>query len=465
MTISAGISIEELRKEFDGRVIAPGDSEYDDARRVFAGNIDRHPAVIIRPADAKEVSRVVGLARETGLELAVRSGGHSGAGHGTTDGGIVLDLAEMRALEIDPERGTAWAETGLSAGEVTNAAAEHGLAIGFGDTGSVGIGGLTLGGGIGFLVRRFGMTIDNLLAAEMVTADGELLQVDAEAHPDLFWAIRGGGGNFGVATRFRYRLQPLESVVGGMLFLPATPDVIAGFLAEAQAAPNELSTIANVMNAPPMPFLAEEHHGKLVVFAFLTYAGDTEAGERAIAPFRSLATPLADMVRPMRYPEMFMPDDPDYHPVAAARTMLVDDVDGRSIETILEQLESGTAPMRVTQIRPLGGAMAEVANDATAFAHRDRRFMLNVAAVYENRDEEPTHEAWVKSLSAELQRGERGAYVGFLGDEGEGGVREAYPPETWERLAQVKTSYDPTNVFRLNQNVPPSVGVTATEAS
>jgi FAD/FMN-containing dehydrogenase len=455
MTISETISIPDLRREFDGRVIAPGDDGYDDARRVFAGNFDRHPAVIVRPVDAKEVSRTVALARETGLELAVRSGGHSGAGHSTTEGGILLDLAGMRSLEIDPERRTAWAETGLTAGEVTNATAERELAIGFGDTGSVGIGGLTLGGGIGFLVRKFGMTIDNLLSAEIVTADGEVLLVDAETHPDLFWAIRGGGGNFGVATRFQYRLQPLDSVVGGILVLPATPSVIAGFLAEAEKAPNELSTIANVMPAPPMPFVPEERYGELIVFAFLTYAGETEAGEHAVAPFRSLATPIADMVRPLGYPEMFMPDDPDYHPIAVGRTMFVDDVDGRSLETIVDRLEGGTAPMRVTQIRALGGAMADVSNDATAFAHRDRRFMVTCAAVYENRDEDQAHEDWVTSFAADLQRGERGTYVGFLADEGEARVREAYPPNVWERLAAVKARYDPTNLFRLNQNVRP----------
>jgi len=456
MTTSTEIPIEELRREFEGRVIAPGDAEYDQARRVFSGNIDRHPAVIISPADAKEVSRVVTLARESGLEFAVRSGGHSGAGHSTTDGGILLDLAEMRALEIDPERKTAWAESGLTTGEVTKAVDAHDLAIGFGDTGSVGIGGLTLGGGIGFLVRKFGLTIDNLLAAEIVTADGEVLRVDEETHPDLFWAIRGGGGNFGVATRFQYRLRPIESVVGGMLFLPATPQVIAGFLAAASEAPDELSTIMNVMPAPPMPFVPEEHHGKLIVFAFMTYAGDVEAGERAIAPFRALAKPIADMVRPMRYPEMYMPDDEDYHPIAVGRTTFVDEVDERSIDTILERLESGTAPMRVTQVRALGGAFGRVPEDATAFAHRRRNFMLTCAAVYEDLEETRERERWVTSFWDELQRGERAAYVGFLGDEGEGRVREAYPAKTWERLAQVKARYDPTNVFRLNQNVPPT---------
>src|SRR5687767_13074830 len=249
--INSTISILKLRTTFNGRVIAPGDHGYDQARTVFWGGIDRRPAVIIRVADAADVSRVVSLARETGLDLAIRSGGHSTAGHSVADGGIVLDLSNMRDLQIDVERRTAWAETGLTAGEYTTTANAYGLATGFGDTGSVGIGGITLGGGIGYLVRKYGLTIDNLLAAEVVTADGQIRQVDANTRPDLFWAIRGGGGNFGVVTRFQFRLHKIDTIVGGMLILPATPAVIDEFIAQADAAPEELSTIANIMVAPP----------------------------------------------------------------------------------------------------------------------------------------------------------------------------------------------------------------------
>jgi hypothetical protein len=296
-----------LRAAVDGRIITPGNAAYDQARAIFYGGFDQRPAVIVRPTDASEVSQVVSLARETGLELAVRSGGHSLAGHSTTDGGIVLDLADMNALDIDPAQRTAWAQTGLTAGAYTTAAGQHGLATGFGDTASVGIGGLTLGGGIGYLVRKHGPTIDSLLAAEVVTADGQVLQVDADNHPELFWAIRGGGGNFGVATRFKYRLHPVSTIVGGLLVLPATPAVIAAFVAEAQAAPEELSTIANILPAPPLPFVPTEHHGRLVIMATLAYAGDLQAGQRALAPLRALATPIADLVRPMPYPEIYPP--------------------------------------------------------------------------------------------------------------------------------------------------------------
>ncbi len=454
--MNQGFSISELRAALNGRVIGPDDAGYDKARTVFIGGIDRRPAVIVRPADATEVARVVSLARETGLELAVRSGGHSGAGHSVSEGGIVLDLADMRALDIDAERRTAWAQTGLTAGEYTTAADAHGLATGFGDTGSVGIGGLTLGGGVGFLVRKHGLTIDDLLAAEIVTADGQLLRADAETHSDLFWAIRGGGGNFGVATRFQFRLHELGPIVGGMLILPATPESIAAFIAEAEAAPEELSTIANVMPAPPMPFVPAEHHGRLVILAFLCYAGAAGAGERAVAPFRALAKPVVDMVRPMRYPGMYQPEDDSYHPKAVARTLFMDAVDRGVAEGIVAHLEASDAAVRVAQLRLLGGAAARVPAEATAYAHRRSRIMVNVAAFYDGPEDQAVREAWVVDFAAALRQGDDGAYVNFLADEGEERVRKAYPGATWDRLRAIKARYDPTNLFRLNQNIPPA---------
>lgn len=448
--------ISDLRAVLKGRVITPDDAEYDAARTVFSGAVDRRPAAIIRVADANDVSRVISSARETGLELAVRSGGHSAAGHGVTDGGIVLDLSEMKALEIDVEQRTAWAETGLTAGEYTNAVGAYGLATGFGDTGSVGIGGITLGGGIGYLVRKHGLTIDSLIAADIVTADGQLLRVDAETHPDLFWAIRGGGGNFGVATRFQFRLQEVDKVVGGLLILPATPDILASFIAESEAAPEELTTIANVMPAPPMPFISTEHHGQLVILALMTYAGDVEEGQRAIAPFRALATPIVDMVRPMPYPQIYPPDEESYRPAVITRTLFMDVIDRNVSERIIDHLRASTAAMAVAQLRVLGGAMARVPADATAFAHRKSHIMVNVVAAYGQPDEAAVHEAWATDFAAALRQGDSGAYVNFLGNEGEARVREAYPGPTWDRLAAIKCRYDPTNLFRLNQNIPPA---------
>jgi FAD/FMN-containing dehydrogenase len=449
-------STSELRALFNGRVIAPDDPRYENARTVFYGGFDRHPAAIVRVADAGDVSRLVSLARETGLELAIRSGGHSNAGHGTTEGGIVLDLSGMKDLQINVQARTAWAETGLTAGEYVSATAAHALMTGFGDTASVGLGGITLGGGVGYLVRKHGLTIDNLLAAEVVTADGQLLHVDDQNHPDLFWAIRGGGGNFGVATRFQFQLHDVDLILGGMLCLPATPDGIASFIALAESAPDELSTIANVMTAPPMPFLPADVHGKQIIMAMMAYSGDVESGQRIIAPFRALATPYVDMIRPMHYPEMFPPDQEGYHPVAAGRTMFVDHIHRSEAEMILDRLQRSKASMAVTQLRVLGGAMARVPSDATAFAHRKSRIMVNLAALYDKPEEKEIHEAWVSEFAATLHQSDSGAYVNFLADVDEAQVRAAYPGGTWERLAAIKALYDPDNIFHLNQNVPPA---------
>jgi FAD/FMN-containing dehydrogenase len=455
---SPAIELPRLRAAVDGRVITPDDPGYDQARTIFYGGFDQRPAAIVRPADAAQVAQVVNLARDGGHELAVRGGGHSTVGHSLSDGGIVLNLSELTDIEVDPEARTAWAQAGLTAGAYTAAVQAHGLATGFGDTASVGIGGLTLGGGVGYLVRTHGLTIDSLLAAEVVTADGRLLHTDAETHPDLFWAIRGGGGNFGVATRLKFRLHPLPGIVGGMLLLPATAQVIADFMAAAEAAPEELSGIANIMPAPPMPFVPAARHGQLVVMAMLCYAGDAEAGQRALAPFRALAEPIADMLQPMPYAGMFPPEEgeEEYHPTAVAHTMFMDTVDRQMADTIMEQLERSDAPVRVVQLRVLGGAMARVPADATAFAHRHSRIMANVAAFYDGPADRARRQAWVDGVAAALHQSDDGAYVNFLGDEGPKRVRAAYPGPTWDRLVEVKRRYDPDNLFRRNHNIPPA---------
>ncbi len=450
------LSIPTLRTEFPGRVIGPEDPTYDEARAVMYGGFDKRPAVIIRVADANEVARVLMIARETGLELAVRSGGHSNAGHSTTDGGIVLDLSQMKAIELDVNDRTVWAQPGLTALELTRETSRQGLGIGFGDTGSVGIGGITLGGGIGYLVRKLGLTIDSLLAAEIVTAGGELLYLDQETNPDLFWAIRGGGGNFGVVTNFKYRLHEIGTVVGGMLLLPATPDSVAGFMAASDAARDELSAVANVMPAPPMPGVPEERIGEMAIMAFMCWAGDPEAADEALAPFRALGTPIVDGLRLIPLPEIYPPEDPDYHPNAVARNMFVDTVDQGVGSTILGYLESSDATLRVAQLRALGGAVARVPADATAYAHRSSRIMVNVAAFYDGTEEDKVRrQDWVEQFARALRQDDEGAYVNFLADEGPERVRAAYPGKTWDRLVEIKSRYDPANLFRLNQNIPP----------
>ena len=451
------ISVDDLRAQLEGELITPDDPSYDDARQVFFKGVDKRPLAVAQVSGADDVAAVVNAAREGGLELAVRSGGHSRPGYGTIDGGLVIDLSRMDGVEMDADDGTAWVETGATARKYTLAAAEKGRATGLGDTGSVGIGGITLAGGIGFVVRKTGLTIDNLLAAEVVTADGEVVQASDDSEPDLFWAIRGGEGNFGVATRLQLRLAEISEIVGGMLILPASPHAITGFLEAAQAAPVELSTIANVTIAPPMPFLPEQAHGKPVVMGQFAYVGPVDQAEQVIAPFRALAEPLADMVRPMRYPELY--EGPEQKARFAAGTnFFADSLEPAAAEAILEQLPKSTAPMRAVQLRVLGGALARVPNDATAFAHRDRGLFVNVATMYMDAGEKDAHDAWVDGLANSLGKDGAGGYVGFLGEEDEATIRAAYPGATWDRLRELKRRYDPDNLFHLNHNIPPAEG-------
>jgi FAD/FMN-containing dehydrogenase len=452
------LSIQRLRDAVKGEVIAPDDRGYDDARAVYYG-IDRRPAAVVRAADSDDVAAVIALARDSGSELAVRGGGHSLAGHSVSDGGIVLDLSGMKGIHIDPEQRTAWAQAGLTAGELTKAAGAHGLAVGFGDSGSVGIGGITLGGGVGFLARKHGLTIDSVLAAEIVTADGRVLHVDADDHPDLFWAIRGGGGNFGVVTRFNFELSKVDEIYGGMLMLPATSEVVRSFIDLAESAPEELSAIANIMKAPPMPFVPEEQHGKPVLFGIMVYAGDPEDGETALSPFRALAEPIIDMLAPRRYPEIYELMGEEGPPIPAGmlvHSLFADTFDEAAAEAVIDYVAGSTADMAVAQLRVLGGAVARVPDSATAFAHRGRRIMANVAAMFEDVSQTETHEAMVEHVVAALRRDTQGVYVNFLADEGEARAREAYPGATWDRLRDVKRRYDPTNLFHLNQNIPPA---------
>jgi FAD/FMN-containing dehydrogenase len=445
-----------LRGRVRGRVIGPPDPDYEEVRQLFAGDLDLHPAAIVRVADAADVAAAISAARELGLELAIRSGGHSPVGHSSTEGGVVIDLRDLDQLDVDVADRTAWVGAGLTAVEVTKALGEHGLALGFGDMGSVGVGGITLGGGVGYLYRKHGLTVDSLLAAEIVTADGNVRVVDAEHEPDLFWAIRGGGGNFGVVTRFRFRLHELPGVVSGMLILPATPDTIAGFVAAAEAAPDALGTIANVMPLPPMPFVPEAHHGEVAILAEMVWAGDPAQADAALAPFRALATPLADLVHPGPLSDVYPPDDGSYHPKAIARNLFLNRVTREDGAQIVERLNASDASIRAAQIRVLGGAGARVADDATAYAHRSSPIMVNIASFYEGEADRAARAAWVESFVNALVQEDRGVYVNFLVDEGEERIRAAYPGATWDRLVAIKRRYDPDNVFRRNQNIPPT---------
>ncbi|MBU2665050.1 FAD-binding oxidoreductase [Actinoplanes bogorensis] len=436
-------------------VIRPGDDNYDRARRVFLGRVDRHPSMIVRAVDAADVSAVIRYARDAHVPLAVRSGGHGW--HGVQNDAIVLDLSLMRSVTIDPTTHTAWAEPGVTAAQYVAAAGEHGLTTGFGDTGSVGLGGLTVGGGVGYLVRKHGLTIDALLAAEVVTADGELVRADESTHPDLFWAIRGGGGNFGVVTRLKFRLHPVSTVLGGLLVLPATSHVLADYLAVSDAAPEELSSILNVMTAPPLPFLPERWHGRPVAMANIVHAGDPEAGERAVAPLRALAEPIADLVRPMAYGEMFAgEEETGIHPLSVGRTWFADELSEPDLAVALRHLESATAEPAVLQLRVLGGAMARVPSGATAMAHRERRLMIAAAAVFADPAELGEQTAWLHGLLTDLKHTQHGAYVNFTHEDAQDRLHEIYPRPTYARLASIKRRYDPGNMFRFNANIRPA---------
>ena len=450
------LDLSSIRRRIAGTVLAPGDDGYDAARAVALGGMDRHPAVIIQVSSAADVAQAVALARETGLELAVRGGGHSGAGHSALDGGIVIDTRDLTDLEIDVERRTAWAGAGLTALAYTEAAAAHGLATGFGDTGSVGIAGITLGGGVGYLVRKHGLTIDSLLAAELVTADGAVHLVDAEREPDLFWAVRGGGGNLGVVTRLQFCLHPVDEVTGGMLLLPATPANLAAVVRVLDDAPEALSAIINVMHCPPLPFVAPEVHGQVVIMIGACHAGAAADGAEALAPLRAVAEPIADRLRLIAYPELYPPESEGEPPIVVTRTGFIEVFDEAKAARALDRLASGAgSPMRLLQLRPLGGAAARVPAEATAYAHRDQRLMAYLLSIPAALEDRPDEAAWLDGLARDLELA-AGAYVNFLGNEGEAGVRQAYPGATWDRLAAIKRRYDPDNLFRHVQNVPPA---------
>jgi FAD/FMN-containing dehydrogenase len=435
-----------------GSLVRPGDTDYDEARQLKNSLVDRYPAYIVRAGDAADVIRAVEFARSNELPLTMRSGGHYGAGYSMVDGGVVVDLSRMTAVSVDPEQRRLWAQPGATTTEVVAAAQPHGLALSTGDTASVGLGGLVTGGGIGLMVRKFGLTIDSLRSVEIVTADGRLLVASEMQNPDLFWAIRGGGGNFGVVTAFEFELQPVDMIYGGMLVMPVTREVLRGYADYAPDAPDELSTIASVIVAPPLPFIPAEQHGKPVLLMLVCYAGDAEAGKEAVAPLRALAEPIADQVSPMRYSALYNFTAGGNRRVPnTARTGLMNELSDEAIDKIMTNIETAFDPFSVIQIRALGGAMARVLRDATAFAHRDKSFFLALVNV----GTEMEHRKWVDEIWSELRPHISGAYVNFLGDEGEDRVREAYPPRTYAQLADVKLRYDPTNVFKFNQNIKP----------
>lgn len=454
-------AVQALAMNLQGNVVLPGDADFEVARAVWNGAWNRYPALIVHCIDAKDVIAAVTFAREQGLEVSVRSGGHSMVGYGTNDGGMVIDLSDMKAITVDPQRRIARLESGLTWREVANALQPYGLALTSGDTGTVGVGGLLLGGGIGWMVRKYGLTIDHLRAVELVTADGELVRASADENAELFWGLRGGGGNFGIATAFEVDLHPAGIVLAGTVFYEASEAerILQDYARYAMTAPDELSTQALLITAPPAPFIPTDKQGTPIVAIRVCYTGDLAEGERVVAPLRQLATPIADLVAPKPYPAIFTSTGVgeirglQHH----VRSQFFETLSDEMLHALVEAAQAIMSPQTLVQLRVLGGAMSRVARDATAFAHRDKQAVVMVTN-FGPPSADPaglrarTHRVW-QALSPYAN----GVYVNFLADEGEQRIHEAYPPATYMRLVALKNRYDPTNLFHLNQNIKPSL--------
>jgi len=450
-----------LRRHFRGTVLRPGEEGYAEARRVWNGAVDRRPALIARCAGADDVQAAIRFARERDLPVAVRGGGHSVLGYGVCDGGVVIDLSQLKAVTVDPAGRTARAAGGLTWAEFDLATQRHGLATTGGSVSSTGIGGVTLGGGFGHLMRRHGLTVDNLLAADLVTADGDLLRVDATTEPELLWGLRGGGGNFGVVTAFEYDLHPVGPVVlGGPVFWPLEQaGRVLRFLREfAPTAPDELGVALVAMLAPPMPFLPAERYGTPVLGLLPVWCGDPAEGARVLAPLRQVGTPIGDLVRPVPYRALQSLLDISASPGTCSywRSHRLPDLSDTVIDVVVDLVASVTSPMSLLNGWMIGGAASRVAPDATAIGPREPGFELRMIANW--RPGDPDHErhlAWVRGGWERLRPDSAGQFAAFLSDEGPAGVRTAYG-DRLGRLTALKDRFDPSNVFRLNPNIPPS---------
>jgi FAD/FMN-containing dehydrogenase len=454
------MALTALPGSFRGELVQPGDPTYDEHRKVWNGSIDRSPAVIVRCASAQDVVGAVGLARESGLQTAVRGGGHSFPGLATCDDGIVIDLSGMKGIEVDPEARTARVEAGVLLGELDGATQEHGLAVPAGIVTHTGLAGLTLGGGIGWLQRKYGLTIDQLLSATMVTAGGDVVRASETENPDLFWGLRGGGGNFGVVTDFEFRLNPLgPTVLAGPIFwlMEESPEVLRFYRDWIAEAPDELMTIVVHRKAPPVDFVPPELHGRLVVAVVCCWAGDLEEGEKVIRPLREFGAPVLDLCAPKPFVEhqaMFDPSFPHgrwYYMRSCDVAELTDEV----IDITVEHSMRIRSPLTSFPIWQLGGAIRQIDHDDTAFNGRAVGHTFNVTGSTENEEGFEQERTWAREFWSALEPFHTSVYVNFLMDEGHDRVREAYGPEKYERLRALKGQYDPENLFRLNQNIPP----------
>jgi len=453
-------ALDELGASFRGELVRPADPTYDLHRRVWNGSIDRHPALIARCTGVADVIAAVRFASETGLVVAVRGGGHSFPGHSVCDGGILIDLGPMRGIRVDPEARTARAQAGVLWGELDRETQEFGLATTGGIVTHTGVAGLTLGGGIGWLQRKHGLTIDRLLSVDLITADGQFVKASATENPDLFWGVRGGGGNFGIVSEFEFRLDPVgPSVLAGPIIWPIeeSPKVLRFYRDWIAEAPDELMTIVVQRRLLPLPFLPPELHGELVLSIGCCYAGSAEEGEEVVRPLRQFGNPVLDLCKPKPYlahQAMFDATFPHgwwYYFRSCDVAELSDDV----IDVMVEHGSRIVSPITSVALWQMGGAVRRVGESETAFNNRDAGFTFNINGNSETAEGFEAERGWARTYWSALEPHHTSVYVNFLMDQGEEAIRHAYGSDKYERLKALKRRYDPGNFFRLNQNIPP----------
>lgn len=461
MATTEMLDLERLRRSFGGILLTAADRGYDQARRVWNGAIDRRPAVIARCRGTSDIVAAVRFAREQGLTPAVRGGGHNVAGNATCDGGILIDLSPMKSIRVHPRARAVQAQPGVLWGEFDRATRTFGLAGTGGIQSTTGIAGFTLGGGIGWLSRKHGHACDNLLSARIVTADGTLVAASPHDNEDLFFGIRGGGGNFGIAASFEFRLHPLERVVGGMVWHPAerTAEAVAFFRDWTSQLPDELGTILFVLSAPNAPQIPHQLRARPAVAIGVCYAGDPDTAKPLLAPLRGFGPPAADLIRPQPYPELQVMVDaanPPHHQ-CYWKAEYLGELSDDAIAAIAEHSAAKPAGLSKVLLTRLGGAAGRIAEDATAFSHRGAPYIININGMGPDPARLDQISGWARDLWDALQPfSYGGTYVNFLGEEGQDRVRAAYGEQKYERLVQLKRKYDPSNAFRLNQNITPT---------
>jgi FAD/FMN-containing dehydrogenase len=451
--------LERLQGKLSGDVIGPDDDRYDDARRVYNAMIDRHPAAVVRPAAADDVATAVRAAADEGLAVAVRGGGHSVPGFGTADDAVVIDLSAMRRVDVDPATRTAHAQGGATWGDFNEATGAHGLATTGGILSTTGVGGLTLGGGIGYLARGVGLSCDNLVAAEVATADGRIVRASDDENADLFWALRGGSGNFGVVTSFGFRLHPVAMIYGGPMFFELEDAAaILRFYREFIAdAPEELGMFPAFQIAPPLPFLPEERHGQTFLAVVACWAGPLEMGEGILKPLHDVAPVVAEHVGEMPYAALNSAFDA-LHPPGLRhywKTSFATDLTDEAIEANLTHGPAVPVVNSTVHIYSINGAVQRVAPDATAFAYRDATFATVIAGMWPDPNDDDANIEWVRGYyDAIAPYSQEGGYINFMSADDQDKIRASYR-QNYDRLVEVKRAWDPGNVFRVNQNIAP----------